>query len=165
MLDEPIWENVGQVHDIALGRGGFIINVNEIRETARRFIASLSIRTDSPDLRVNSLSGGNQQKVVLAKWLAADPQLLLLDDPTRGVDVGAKAEMHVMIRQLAASRAVVLCSTDLIELANACDRVIVFFQGRVCAELSASALIADALLLAMNTGSASEVDSAAAVTP
>ena len=154
MLEVPIWENVGQVEDIALARGGMIVQVKAIRAKTQGYIKSLSIRTTSPDLATNSLSGGNQQKVVFAKWLAANPTVMLLDDPTRGVDVGAKAEMHTMIRDLSDSRAVVFCSTDNLELVNVCDRVLVFFRGGICAELHGDGLTADSILLAMNTGSA-----------
>jgi ribose transport system ATP-binding protein/rhamnose transport system ATP-binding protein len=90
---------------------------------------------------------------VFAKWLDAQPSVLLLDDPTRGVDVGAKAEMHVLIRGAAAAGAVVLLtSTDIDELAAVCDRVLVFYHGRICAELSGARLSEHAVLEAMNTG-------------
>jgi ABC-type sugar transport system ATPase subunit len=96
------------------------------------------------------LSGGNQQKVVLAKWLAATPSTLLLDDPTRGVDVGAKADMHRLIRLATDSSAVLLCSTDLDELAAVCDSVLVFRRGRIAAELSGADLNRHRLLTEMN---------------
>ena len=109
--------------------------------------AARSIRT------AGSLSGGNQQKVVFAKWLDAQPSVFLLDDPTRGVDVGAKDEMHALIRSTAAAGApVLMCSTDIDELAALCDRVVVFHQGRVSAELAGEALRTHAVLEAMNTG-------------
>jgi ABC-type sugar transport system ATPase subunit len=97
------------------------------------------------------LSGGNQQKVVLAKWLEIDPSVLLLDDPTRGVDVGAKAEIHRVVRDLTADgRVAVLCSTDLDELAELCDRVYVLYRGEVAAEISAPAIDSHTLLTLMN---------------
>ncbi len=90
---------------------------------------------------------------MFAKWLEAGPSVLLLDDPTRGVDVGAKAEMHALIRGTAAAGAVVLLtSTDLDELAGVCDRVLVFRRGRVSAELAGGRLAPHALLAAMNGG-------------
>jgi len=90
---------------------------------------------------------------VFAKWLDAQPDVLLLDDPTRGVDVGAKAEMHELVRGVAAAGAVVLmASTDLDELEAVCGRVLVFHHGRVCAELAGERLRAHTVLEAMNTG-------------
>jgi ABC-type sugar transport system ATPase subunit len=113
------------------------------------------VRTSSVDNQAGSLSGGNQQKLVFAKWLNAQPSVLLLDDPTRGVDVGAKAEMHALIRAAVEGGAIVLlASTDVDELAEVCDRVVVFFQGRVCAELAGDDLQPHAVLEAMNTGAA-----------
>ena len=108
----------------------------------------------SVDQAAGRLSGGNQQKVVFAKWLDASPSVVLLDDPTRGVDVGAKAEMHALIRSTAEAGApVLICSTDIDELASLCDRVVVLHQGRVSAELAGSALRTHAVLEAMNQGS------------
>ncbi len=99
------------------------------------------------------MSGGNQQKLVFAKWLDAQPSVVLLDDPTRGVDVGAKAEMHALIRSTAEAGApVLICSTDIDELATLCDRVVVLHQGEASAELSGDALQTHAVLEAMNTG-------------
>ena len=102
---------------------------------------------------MTSLSGGNQQKAVFAKWLTAEPSLVLLNDPTRGVDVGAKAEMHTIVRRLAADGKVVLiCSTDLAELATVCDRVLVMQRGRVRGELSGDELSEQELLREINGG-------------
>jgi ABC-type sugar transport system ATPase subunit len=137
MLDKPIWENAVQVRSVALAREGFLIRSKPLRRRAAELVDQLQVRTSSVDQPAGSLSGGNQQKLVFAKWLNAQPSVLLLDDPTRGVDVGAKAEMHALIRAAAEGGAIVLlASTDVDELAEICDRVVVFFQGRVCAELS-----------------------------
>jgi ABC-type sugar transport system ATPase subunit len=115
-------------------------------------VERLQVRANSVDDHAGQLSGGNQQKVVFAKWLDAQPSVLLLDDPTRGVDVGAKAEMHALVRGAAAAGAVVLLtSTDLDELADVCDRVLVFHRGAICAELAREQLRSHALLEAMNT--------------
>jgi ABC-type sugar transport system ATPase subunit len=116
-------------------------------------VRALRIRSSSVDQDAGSLSGGNQQKVVFAKWLDAQPSVFLLDDPTRGVDVGAKAEMHALIRSTAAAGApVLICSTDIDELADLCDRVVVLHQGRMSAELSGDRLKTHTVLEAMNTG-------------
>ncbi len=155
MLDKSVWENVGQVRSVALARDGSFIRSTRLRQRAREHTERLRVRTPSVEERTGLLSGGNQQKVVFAKWLDASPSVLLLDDPTRGVDVGAKAEMHTLIRSVADAGAVVLlCSTDIDELADVCDRVIVFHRGRVCTEFSGAGLTGHALLEAMNTGEA-----------
>jgi ABC-type sugar transport system ATPase subunit len=152
MLDKPIWENVGQVRSVALARDGSYIRAGAMRTRAKRQMERLGIRA-SADAMAGSLSGGNQQKVVFAKWLEVEPQLLLLDDPTRGVDVGAKAEMHRLIRSIAAQGAVVLlCSTEADELAALCDRVLIFYRGRVTGEITAPGIDAHAVLEAINTG-------------
>jgi rhamnose transport system ATP-binding protein len=101
------------------------------REVARTFREKLSIRTPSLDTPVEQLSGGNQQKTMLAKWLNAKPSVLILDEPTRGIDVGAKAEVHQIIDELAASgMAIILISSDLPEVIAMSDRVLVMREGR-----------------------------------
>jgi ABC-type sugar transport system ATPase subunit len=153
MLDKPIWENVAQVRSVALAREGILIRSGPLRRRAAELVEQLQVRTSSVDRQAGSLSGGNQQKLVFAKWLNAQPSVLLLDDPTRGVDVGAKAEMHALIRAAASGGAIVLlASTDVDELADVCHRVVVFFQGRVCAELTGDDLRSHAVLEAINTG-------------
>jgi rhamnose transport system ATP-binding protein len=88
---------------------------------------------------VAALSGGNQQKVVLARWLAAEPRVLILDEPTRGIDIGAKVEVHRIVSQLAgAGLAIVLISSDLPEVLAMSDRILVMHEGRIAAELSAT---------------------------
>jgi ABC-type sugar transport system ATPase subunit len=152
MLDKPIWENVGQVRSVALARDGLFIRAAALRGRARRQMERLGIRGQD-SAPAGSLSGGNQQKVVFAKWLEVQPQLLLLDDPTRGVDVGAKAEMHRLIRSIAAQGAVVLlCSTEADELASLCERILIFYRGRLSGELTGSGIDAHAVLEAINTG-------------
>ncbi|HTX09314.1 MAG TPA: sugar ABC transporter ATP-binding protein [Solirubrobacteraceae bacterium] len=153
MLDKPVWENIAQVRGIALAHDGPIIRRSRLRQRAHDQVERLRVRTGSLDTRTGQLSGGNQQKVVFAKWLNAEPSVMVLDDPTRGVDVGAKAEMHALIRSAANAGAVVLlASTDLDELEHVCDRVLVFYRGRVAAELSGEELRVHTVLEAMNTG-------------
>jgi ABC-type sugar transport system ATPase subunit len=153
MLDKPLWENIGQVRAVAQGREARIVRGRDLRARAREHVERLQVRAYSVNEMAGQLSGGNQQKVVFAKWLDAQPSVLLLDDPTRGVDVGAKAEMHVLIRGAAAAGAVVLLtSTDIDELAAVCDRVLVFYRGRIAAELAGDRLSEHAVLEAMNTG-------------
>lgn len=106
------------------------------KKLVRESYSALAIKSRSPDESILNLSGGNQQKVLLARWFANDPQLLLLDEPTRGIDVGTKAEIHRLIDQQAAlGRAVLLISSELSELLALSDRIYVLYQGRVEAEL------------------------------
>jgi ABC-type sugar transport system ATPase subunit len=154
MLDKPIYENVGQIRSVGLAADGVFVRAGEMRRRARAQVDSLRIRSRTVDQPAGSLSGGNQQKVVFAKWLDAQPSVVLLDDPTRGVDVGAKAEMHALIRSTAAAGApVLICSTDVDELASLCDRVVVLVRERGVAEFTGEALNTHAILEAMNQGS------------
>ncbi|MBP7000478.1 sugar ABC transporter ATP-binding protein [Amaricoccus sp.] len=111
----------------------------------------LAIKAASPDVPVGALSGGNQQKVVIAKWLANRPRIILLNDPTRGIDVGTKQEIYQLLRRLAdAGAAILFYSTDYAELIGCCDRVLVMYDGAVIRELAGHeiterALIASAL--------------------
>jgi ABC-type sugar transport system ATPase subunit len=153
MLDKPIWENVAQVRAVALSREGAVVRMSALREHAERYLTQMGIKASSVNQDVGQLSGGNQQKVVFAKWLDASPSVLLLDDPTRGIDVGAKAEIYTLIRTLAQQGVVQLfASTDPLELAAVCDRVIVFYNSRMCAILEGPQLNAHTILEVMNTG-------------
>jgi rhamnose transport system ATP-binding protein len=108
-----------------------LVKRQEERATAEKFRESLTIRTPSVDTLVDDLSGGNQQKVMLSKWLNADPKLLILDEPTRGVDVGAKVDVHRLVDELAASGlAIVIISSDLPEVLAMSDRILVMREGR-----------------------------------
>jgi rhamnose transport system ATP-binding protein len=107
----------------------------------------LQVRSSGPAAAVSSLSGGNQQKVVLGKWLAGRPQILLLDEPTRGVDVGAKAQVHDVIRELAASgMATIIVSSEMAELLTVSDRILVIRDGRLVAERHAADVTQEELL-------------------
>jgi ABC-type sugar transport system ATPase subunit len=153
MLDKPIWENIAQVRSVALAREGMFISKRKMRQRAEEMVERLQVKAASIDENAGQLSGGNQQKLVFAKWLDAQPSVLLLDDPTRGVDIGAKAEMHRLIRAAAGADAVVvLASTDLDEIVAVCDRVAVFFGGKICAELRGDEISQHTLLETMNTG-------------
>jgi ABC-type sugar transport system ATPase subunit len=153
MLDKPVWDNIAQVRAIALHRDGLLIRKSKLRAVAESHLRGLRIRAASANALTGSLSGGNQQKVVFAKWLDAKPSIMVLDDPTRGVDVGAKIEMHTLIRLAADANALILLnSTDLEELSSICDRVFVFFQGQICAELTGDSLTVHNVLESMNSG-------------
>ena len=153
MLSADILTNIAQVTAGTLGRFGFFLRQGQIEERAKAQVAELDIVAGSVRSPVNELSGGNQQKVVIAKWLEADPRVVLLNDPTRGVDVGAKDEIYEIVRDLAAEgRMVVFVSTELPEYVHLCDRVLVFYRGRVCGELSRGRITTHSLLEAINTG-------------
>jgi rhamnose transport system ATP-binding protein len=113
-----------------LNRLGLIRREAE-RESAEQYRKRLTIRANSVEVEVGKLSGGNQQKVMLSKWLDTQPQVLILDEPTRGIDVGAKAEVHQIIDDLAAQGlAVIMISSDLPEVLAMSDRVLVMREGR-----------------------------------
>ena len=132
-----------------LSRFGWIERARERLETSELF-TRLRVRTPSVDAVVAGLSGGNQQKVVLAKWLAAKPLILILDEPTRGVDVGAKAEIHALIGQLAASgTAILVISSELPEVLTLAERIIVLREGRLVGELPRAEATQESLLRMM----------------
>jgi ribose transport system ATP-binding protein len=124
-------ENITLPNLSTLSRFG-LVNRRAESAAAREIVTKLSVKTPSIEAAAGTLSGGNQQKVVLGRWLALDPHAIVFDEPTQGVDVGAKAEIHRLIRQLAADgAAVVLISSDLEEIVAECDRVAVMHDGRV----------------------------------
>lgn len=111
----------------------------QIRRTASHFINLLAIRTPSATQEVRLLSGGNQQKIVIAKWLERDCDVLFFDEPTRGIDVGAKSEIYKLLRSLAdQGKAIVMISSELSEILRMSDRIVVMCEGRITGELSAT---------------------------
>jgi ABC-type sugar transport system ATPase subunit len=136
VLPLSVRENISLPNLSRISRFGFVRRGAE-RNLAGRFIDALRIRTPGQTQRVVNLSGGNQQKVVLAKWLAREPRVLIVDEPTRGIDIGAKAEVHTLLRQLADSGvAVMMISSELPEVLRMSDRIVVMRQGRITGELS-----------------------------
>ncbi|TRW44431.1 multiple monosaccharide ABC transporter ATP-binding protein [Georgenia yuyongxinii] len=130
-LIEDIKRNVSAAALGKLSKGGWVNDQEEIA-TAERYRQSLNIKTPSVMALVGKLSGGNQQKVVLSKWLYTDPELLILDEPTRGIDVGAKYEIYTIINALAdAGKAVIVISSELPELLGICDRIYTLAFGRL----------------------------------
>jgi len=123
------------------------------RQMTDRFIGELNIRTPSREQAVNNLSGGNQQKVVLAKWLASNPRVLILDEPTRGIDVGAKAEVHSIMAELAKKRVgILMISSELPEVLHMSDRILVMHEGRLTGIFSREEATEELIMLAA-TGS------------
>jgi rhamnose transport system ATP-binding protein len=126
-----------------------LINRNREAAVADEYRKQLSIRTPSVGLPVNQLSGGNQQKVVLAKWLNSDPLLLILDEPTRGIDVGAKAEVHQIINDLARQGlGIMLISSEMPEVLGMSDRIVVMREGHQMATFTRSEAAQEKILAA-----------------
>ncbi|MFP4374827.1 MAG: sugar ABC transporter ATP-binding protein [Spirochaetaceae bacterium] len=124
-----------------------LVRVQRLVEVASDYVKRLRIQTPSLYQLVRNLSGGNQQKVILARYLALDPRVLILDEPTRGIDVGAKAEIHNIIGELARRGvAIIMISSELPEVVGVSDRVLVMRQGRVAGELSGAEITQDAVM-------------------
>ena len=116
-------------------KAGFINHKHE-KDMADKFVKALEVKTPSNDQLVKNLSGGNQQKVVIAKWLANNPDILILDEPTRGIDVGAKKEIHQLMSDLANQGvAIIMISSELPEVLGMSDRVVVMHEGHIKGEL------------------------------
>ena len=128
--------NVTLANLSAVSRIGLVDTAAE-RSIAQQYVGELRIKTPSVDAMVRSLSGGNQQKVALARWLSLDPAVLMLDEPTQGVDVGSKVEIHDIIRALAARGvAVLMISSELPEILAMSDRIVVMRAGTIAGVLS-----------------------------
>lgn len=139
MLHMSVGENISSVTlDSFAGFAGYIREAKE-QEATNRYVRELNIKTPSLSQLVKNLSGGNQQKVVLAKWLLMNCEVIIFDEPTRGIDVGAKQEIYHLINSLAeAGKTVIIISSELPELLGMSDRIIVMAEGRITAELSAA---------------------------
>ena len=135
ILEEPIVRNVTLANLAGVSSGG-ILNENEENAVSERYRKAMNIRTPSVFQKVVNLSGGNQQKVVLSKWLFAEPEVLILDEPTRGIDVGAKYEIYGIINKLAEQgKAVIVISSEMPELLGITDRIYVMNEGAFVAEM------------------------------
>jgi len=140
MLPMSISDNLAIASLDAISTGPFVDRAKE-RAAVERGIARLQIKIGAPGDAVSTLSGGNQQKVVLAKWLMTGPRIILLNDPTRGIDVGTKQELYRLMRELADQGAAILFySTDYDELIGCCDRVAIMYDGRIVRELEGAEL-------------------------
>lgn len=125
---------ITNMHKIIDKLGNF--NIDRKKEIADRWIAELDVRPALPEMLAENLSGGNQQKIVLAKWLATKPSILIIDEPTNGIDIGAKTMIHKIIRNLAEEGiSILLISSELQEVLAICDRILVMKRGRFSAEL------------------------------
>jgi len=148
VMDLSVARNATLTRMRALTRLG-LIRAGAENRLARQWADRLQLKYHRLEDPVGFLSGGNQQKVVLAKWLATEPRLLILDEPTRGIDIGAKVEVHRIISELAASGlAIVLISSDLPEVIAMSDRIIVLHEGRVTAEIARADATEEAVMYA-----------------
>jgi ribose transport system ATP-binding protein len=153
MLPMSVRDNLSFAALGTLSRWG-IVDAAAERNAVERIIRLLAVRTDGTDLPAASLSGGNQQKLVIGKWLMMAPRILLLNDPTRGIDVGTKQEIYLLLRELAdAGAAILFYSTDYDELVGCCDRVLVMYDGAIKRELAGAEITEHALISnALNIG-------------
>ncbi|MFC8711907.1 sugar ABC transporter ATP-binding protein [Streptomyces sp. NPDC057197] len=158
-------ENISLALLPRLARAGVVSQAKQ-DEVVRFFMDRLRIKASGPDQKVSDLSGGNQQKVLLARWLCLDPEVLLLDEPTRGIDVGAKAEVQALIDELAGQGlGVLLISSDLEELIEGSDRIVVLKDGRVVGHLQGEDVteqsVLDSLATSATTGTTPDTDAGA----
>ena len=154
ILDEPIFKNVTLSSFGRFARGGFLDERGE-REAAREQIEALELRPADPDMAARTLSGGNQQKILLARWLVHGTAVLLLDEPTRGVDVGARAEIYGLIRRLAeAGTAIIVVSSEIDEVLGLADRVLVISDGEVLTTIKSNEIDEPGVLDLVMRGSA-----------
>lgn len=142
----PIFQNVTLPSLGRTSKNGFLRLAEELK-LAREYTERLDLRAASLDTDVGNLSGGNQQKVVIAKWLATQPKVIILDEPTKGIDIGSKAAVHEFMAELAAQGlAVIMVSSEIPEVLGMSDRVIVMREGRIAAELSGDDLTPETLV-------------------
>ncbi|MBX9678296.1 MAG: sugar ABC transporter ATP-binding protein [Gemmataceae bacterium] len=146
ILADSVQQNISLPTLAKISHGG-LLSFREESALAKRMIEMMRVRTPSPDQAVGLLSGGNQQKVVLAKWLQMRPRVLILDEPTRGIDVGAKSEIYALMDQLAGEGvAVLMISSDLEEILGMSDRVLVMHEGALAGELARDQLSEEAIM-------------------
>jgi len=135
VIELPVKNNISMTIFKILSKFG-VVNQSKETKIAGDYVNQLAIKTPSLEQKVKFLSGGNQQRVVIAKWLATNPKILIVDEPTRGIDVGAKAEIHKLLDELANQGvAILMISSELPEIIAMSDRVLVIYQGRIRAEL------------------------------
>lgn len=146
VLAMPVDQNISLANYESVSNKGFLNEKKEGR-LARKFIKMLDIRTPSEDQIVENLSGGNQQKVIIAKWLNTDAEILIFDEPTRGIDVGAKQEIYLLMNELIRQgKSIIMISSEMPELLGMCDRILVMSDGRIRGELSREKATQEAIL-------------------
>ncbi|MFF0742744.1 multiple monosaccharide ABC transporter ATP-binding protein [Streptomyces sp. NPDC004111] len=150
-LIDNINRNISLASLAGMRRRG-VVDEHHERQVAERYRTSMNIKTPTVFEQVGRLSGGNQQKVVLSRWIHADPEVLILDEPTRGIDVGAKSEIYTVIDELAAAgKAVLFISSELPELLGMCDRIYTMAEGRLTGEVTRAEATQESLMRHMTT--------------
>jgi ABC-type sugar transport system ATPase subunit len=153
----PVAQNISLAARRSIARGG-VLSIERERAMARDFIGRLHIRAQGPDQRAGGLSGGNQQKCVLARWMAHSTDVLIVDEPTRGVDVGAKREIYALLHEMARNgRAILMISSELPEILGLSDRILVMSEGRLTGELDGPTATESAILSLAVPQSAPEI--------
>jgi inositol transport system ATP-binding protein len=148
-LKASVRDNISLAGMKRFSRFGQVLQFRNENRAADEQIEKLRIKTRHRYQIVKTLSGGNQQKIVLAKWLLNDPEIILLDEPTRGIDIGAKAEIYKIIAQLAEQgKTIIMISSELEELLGLCDRIMVLYHGKVTAEFERDAFDAEKIIKA-----------------
>lgn len=150
-LGLDVQQNISAASTERYAPGGWV-RYGKIAENARKYVKAMSIKCSSLTHKVMNLSGGNQQKVLLSMWLSADPDVVMIDEPTRGVDIGAKAEIHLLLRDVVSKgKGVIMVSSELPEIMASCDRVMVMYEGR-CMGILDNKDLSEERLMAMASG-------------
>ena len=137
VIDASVARNVAAVSSAPGSTGLGLLTRRAENKAAAPWAVALEVKTNALDAHAATMSGGNQQKVVIAKWLATEPGLLIIDEPTRGIDVGTKAEVHRLLSELAGQgMAILMISSELPEVLGMADRVLVVCEGRLTADLA-----------------------------
>jgi rhamnose transport system ATP-binding protein len=165
VVDESVARNIASVIRKGLRVAGVLTGAAETR-AAGPWAARLQVKTNALDMPATTMSGGNQQKVVIAKWLATDPRLLIIDEPTRGIDVGTKAEVHRLLSDLAGQgMAILMISSELPEVLGMADRILVVCEGQVTADIDRADATPEKVMHAATRGDDNRHDSKKAVQP
>jgi ribose transport system ATP-binding protein len=136
LIDLSVRKNLTMTGLRELHTGPGILLRKKEMDHSTRLMTRLGIRAGSPEDPLSQLSGGNQQKVALAKWLGTNCRMIIMDEPTRGIDIGAKAEIYQLIRKLSGEgKGILIVSSEMIELMGLCDRILVMKEGRISGEL------------------------------
>ena len=153
-LKQDVKTNVAAASEENYKRFG-LISYGKIVENAKHYVEAIRIKCASLTQKVMNLSGGNQQKVLISMWLSENPKVMLIDEPTRGVDVGAKAEIHALLRKIASEgKGILIVSSELPEIMASCDRVIVMFEGRIFGVLQNDKSLTEERMISLASGMA-----------
>jgi ABC-type sugar transport system ATPase subunit len=153
-LKQDVKTNIAAASEENYKRFGLVSYI-KIVENAKRYVEAIRIKCASLTQKVMNLSGGNQQKVLISMWLSENPKVMLIDEPTRGVDVGAKAEIHALLRKIASEgKGILMVSSELPEIMASCDRVIVMFEGRIFGVLQNDKSLTEERMISLASGMA-----------